>query len=181
MTSPLHPAVQRLIDREDIRDAHIRYARGMDRHDLALVASAFHVDGRDRHGSFEGGPDDVARWAHRGHTLHYTAHNHYLGNVSFTFEGDDVCFTETYFHIVLHRISEPTGNDVLGGRYLDRLEKRDGTWAIVDREVVLDWKGEHLPIDPVRDHEVNKTYPAGQWSDDDLSYTRVADFVRTRV
>jgi hypothetical protein len=35
---------------------------------------------------------------------------------------------------------EPLPQDFLyGGRYVDRLEKRDGTWRIALRTVVMDW------------------------------------------
>ena len=29
-----------------------------------------------------------------------------------------------------------------GGRYVDRLERRDGRWAIVDRVCVVEWNAE---------------------------------------
>ena len=31
---------------------------------------------------------------------------------------------------------------VSGGRYVDRLERRDGRWAIVDRVCVVEWNAE---------------------------------------
>ncbi len=31
-----------------------------------------------------------------------------------------------------------------GGRYVDRLERRDGAWAIVDRVCVVEWNAESV-------------------------------------
>jgi hypothetical protein len=33
----------------------------------------------------------------------------------------------------------------LGGRYIDRFERRDGRWAIAARKCVVDWQGEPGP------------------------------------
>jgi hypothetical protein len=33
-----------------------------------------------------------------------------------------------------------------GGRYVDRLERRDGRWAIVDRECVVEWNAESTSL-----------------------------------
>ena len=48
------PAVQRMLDKDDIRDAIYRYARGVDRGDLALIRTAYHADAWDEHGDFAG-------------------------------------------------------------------------------------------------------------------------------
>lgn len=178
MERSLEDRVRRLLDREDIRDTLVRYARGMDRHDLALIASAYHPDARDRHGRFEGDRDEVGRAASHHHALRYEAHSHQLGNVTFAFVGDDQCHTETYFHIVLSRQGEHTPNDLLGGRYIDRFERRDDLWRIARRDVVLDWRGEHAPVSPEGDHEINRTYPRGTWDGSDLSYRWAGDDAR---
>ncbi len=174
MDQRLEQRIRVLLDREDIRDALTRYTRGMDRHDLALIASAYHPDARDRHGRFDGDRHSVGEKASYHHAQSYQAHSHQIGNITFAFESDDVCHTETYFHIVLSRKGDRTPNDLLGGRYLDRFERREGVWRIADREVVLDWRGEHLPVSDAGDHDINRTYPQGAWDRSDLSYVRMA-------
>lgn len=181
MDTLTHTRLSRLLDREEIRDALARYARGMDRHDLDLIASAYHPDARDRHGRFEGDRHQVGVAASRAHAADYQAHNHLLSNTTFVFEGDDVCHTETYFHIVLSRKGENTPNDLLGGRYLDRFERREGAWLIADRDVVLDWRGEHAPVSPEGDHDINRTYPQGRWDREDLSYVRFGAAIAARA
>ena len=46
-------------------------------------------------------------------------------------------------HVVsYHRVDYGGGDEhdtCIGGRYLDRLEKRDGEWRIADRTMLYDW------------------------------------------
>ena len=48
--------LQMLLDRQAILDCVQRYARGLDRHDDELTASAYHGDALDHHGGFTGTP-----------------------------------------------------------------------------------------------------------------------------
>jgi hypothetical protein len=57
---------------------------------------------------------------------------------------------------------------MVGARYLDRLERRDGEWRISFRTEVIDW-GRWLPV-PERWFEQNNEMPKGRRDRDDLSY-----------
>jgi hypothetical protein len=48
------PVLQRLIDRQAIHDVLMRFSRGVDRLDEALLRSCFHSDSYDDHGHFKG-------------------------------------------------------------------------------------------------------------------------------
>ena len=56
-----------------------------------------------------------------------------------------------------------------GGRYLDRLEKRNGEWRIGLRRVIMDWRFRADSGPWVR---ARRGYPAGTWDKSDLSYMR---------
>ncbi|WP_307129145.1 nuclear transport factor 2 family protein [Streptomyces aurantiacus] len=46
---------------------------------------------------------------------------------------------ESYFIIFNAQGSDRGGeHDLVGGRYLDRFEKRDGDWRIAERDIVID-------------------------------------------
>ena len=47
-------ALQRLIDKDEIRDVMARYCRGVDRADWDLVRSTYHTDAYDDHGDYRG-------------------------------------------------------------------------------------------------------------------------------
>jgi hypothetical protein len=59
----LHTRLQEMIDRADIHDCMVRYARGMDRRDRDLLRSAYHDGAIDDHVGFVGLVDDFIDWA----------------------------------------------------------------------------------------------------------------------
>lgn len=58
---PSTARLHELIDRADIYDCMLRYARGMDRRDRPLLRSAYHDDAIDEHVGFVGPVDDFMR------------------------------------------------------------------------------------------------------------------------
>ena len=50
----LDDKLQRLIDKDEIRDLISRYARGVDRADWDLVRDTYHPDATDDHGDYKG-------------------------------------------------------------------------------------------------------------------------------
>ena len=56
--SPGTPDPASLADRQAISDLLLSYCRGIDRLDRELVASCFHSDATDTHGSFQGTIDE---------------------------------------------------------------------------------------------------------------------------
>ena len=68
----------------------------------------------------------------------YDATLHLLGDSLFDWVDDDTTAVETYV-VAHHRIDEPASMVSFGGRYLDRVERRDGVWGIAERLVVREW------------------------------------------
>ncbi len=129
-----------LIARQQIADVIYRYARGIDRLDFELVRSCYHPDAYDDHGSLSGNVDTfiaaagpfLARW---------TATQHFMGNMLIEVDGE-VARAETYA-VAYHRREDVEGigkDDVIGIRYVDRFEKRDGKWRIAYRVVATEWR-----------------------------------------
>ena len=59
---------------------------------------------------------------------------------------------------------------VMAGRYLDRLERRDGEWRILRRQVVTDWNASH-PSSQILDEGMHRTLrPIGEWGRGDPVY-----------
>ena len=80
--------LQMLIDREEIRDATLRYSRGLDRHDTALLVSAYHEDAWDDHGGFIGNREDFARVNNALHERYWIRHQHHMTNQIIEIDGD---------------------------------------------------------------------------------------------
>jgi hypothetical protein len=132
--------VTRLESRAEIFDCVQRYARGMDRRDRALLRSAYHDDAVDDHVGFVGPVEDFIDWAFSYHSTQ-TRYQHYLLNHTAEVNGDEA-HAETYY-LFVGTDREPANHITLsGGRYIDRMERRGGRWAIVDRVCVVEWNAE---------------------------------------
>lgn len=126
-----------LLDREAIRDVVANYARGVDRLDRDLLMSVYHPDAIDDHAGFVG--DREAFWSFVSdlHGKFHRVTQHFIANHSAEIDGD-TAHAETYFiFVAMNNEGQPF--TMLGGRYVDRLAKRDGEWAIMQRVALGEW------------------------------------------
>jgi len=132
----LERTVGELKDRAEIHQCLMNYSRAVDRLDRELLMTVYHPDAIDDHGIFVGGPEEFADWAIDMHTQTHLSHQHCQFNSTVELDSD-VAHAETYFMFVgLNRQGTPLA--MSGGRYIDRLGKRGGRWAIVERICVRD-------------------------------------------
>jgi hypothetical protein len=133
------PTDQLLAERE-IRRRLLDYCRGIDRCDAALVASAYHADGTDDHGGFQGLGHDFARYATERLRTHAEATMHLIGDSIFDWVDEATVDVETPV-LAWHRCRDEVGPylERFGGRYFDRFEHRDGAWRIAHRGLTHDW------------------------------------------
>ena len=134
--------IQHLIDRQDIIDCLTRFSRGMDRFDRDIYLSAFHHDAVIAAGPFVGGAADCWDWAIPMHKAGQVLTHHSLLNNTTEIDGD-AAHSETYYQFVArnHPWEDGGGETVMlaGGRYIDRLERRDGAWKIALRTNIIEW------------------------------------------
>ncbi len=140
MDDELRDAVRHPADRAEIYDCMQRYARGIDRQDRALMRSAYHDGAVDDHVGFVGDVDDFIDWALAYHSSQ-TRYQHYLLNHTAEIDGDQA-HAETYYLFVGTDRAPANHLTVTGGRYVDRLERRDGRWAIADRVCLVEFMNE---------------------------------------
>ncbi len=137
--------IENLIARQEIADEIYRYARGIDRLDFDLVRSCYHPDAYDDHGAFAGTVDEFIEAA-KDFLPRWTATQHFMGNMLIEIDGD-TARAETYA-VAYHRREDDEGNgkdDIMGIRYVDRFEQREGAWKIAHRVVSTEWRR----VDPV--------------------------------
>ena len=124
---------------EAIRQAVLRYCRGVDHLDAALMLSAYHDDARDDHGVFTGPAADLCRRVVESHRR-YDATMHCVLNHAIDITDGTHAAGEVYNVTYLLRTADGGRHlDTWWGRYLDRYECRDGRWAIADRVCVHEW------------------------------------------
>ena len=137
---------------EAIRQAVLRYCRGVDRLDAELMRSAYHDDATDDHGVFVGSAADLCARVVRSHRR-YEATMHCVLNHAIDIADDTHATGEVYNVTYLLRAADAGRQlDTWWGRYLDRYECRDGRWAIVQRVCVHEWTrteplGAGMPIE----------------------------------
>jgi hypothetical protein len=134
--------LEELLDGNEIRAVLARYCRGIDRLDRELIASVYHPDARDSHGSFVGLAGDFVNWVTTVALPKYSWTMHNLGTCSIELHGD-LAYSETYA-ICYHGLPLAPGKERLitvAVRYLDRFERRRaGAWLIADRVVAFEWQ-----------------------------------------
>lgn len=159
-----------LLDRQEILDCMTRFSRSMDRFDRELFLSTFHADATIAAGNFVGGPADLYDWASNMHEQGQVATHHNLLNHTCDIDGD-VAHTETYYLFVGRNRDD--SNWIAGGRYIDRLERRDGQWKIALRTNAIEWSGmvPTMPIPFADVPEINLN-GAPSRSQEDPSYQR---------
>ena len=139
MSEERRMTIEEVIDREQIRDCVTRYSRAIDRRDPELLATVYWPDATDDHVVFQGTAAEFIPWCMAA-MAQMDMVMHMLGNIHIRVDGAQA-FVETYFQ-AYHRIStgtQPPYDQILGGRYMDRMERRDGEWRIAERRCSFDW------------------------------------------
>lgn len=128
--------VQYLKDRAAILDCISLHARGHDRHDVDILTDSYHHDGVDEHGfAINPGPC-YAEWANAAHSAGSLLHTHNITTHTCEINGDEA-HCESYVLVVLLNNDGQTAR-MISGRYVDKVEKRDGKWRIALRRTTVD-------------------------------------------
>ncbi len=133
----LRAEVRYLKDRQDVLDCVMNQSRGHDRHDLDLMASVYHDDGVDEHGPVTKSGPEYGAYANQAHEAVFIDHLHNITTHTCEIDGD-VAHAESYV-IGTMRMKDERTVSLMGGRYLDRLERRDGVWKIALRRCSIEW------------------------------------------
>jgi hypothetical protein len=156
-----------MADRMAIQDALYTHSRGLDRLDAALIKASYWPEAEVDYGSYKGPAHSFADLVVGALAAQYELTQHTLGNTLFAI-ADDSARTESHItarHLLLGAKQEM----VFSGRYLDRLEKRDGCWKLLHRQVVMDWSRDHAVTDE-RNNAVFAELAKGKHREQDPAY-----------
>lgn len=133
-------ALKALLDKEAIRECFLRYMRGIDRLDVELIRSAFHEGAIDHHtNDVRGSVADLLAWW-LPQQADREATQHFVTNQTIALDGDRA-HVESYFLVFIKQKAQTLGA-LIGGRYVDRFEKRDGEWKVALRVVIPEWQAD---------------------------------------
>lgn len=165
MDLPDH-ALQELLDKQAIHEVLMRYCRGVDRCDEELIRTAYHPDGVDEHGIYASNGWEFARTIVAAKLDETQWCRHDIANHLIELDGE-VALSEATFMSYQQKVGE-VAVQVLAGRYVDRFERREGTWRIARRLVVHDWSGS-LTLGPwTLDTVPPEQFTQGGRGDDDV-------------
>lgn len=132
--------LQELIDREAIRDCLLRGTLGNDLQDAELWKSAYWPDAYEDHAWYKGNAH-----AFIDETVPMLLETmdeawHQIGNMMIRVDGDSARAQTYYFSYCRLKASDAERRDLFaGGRYVDKLENRQGEWRIAERFTKADW------------------------------------------
>ena len=160
-------------DRMAIADVVNRHARGHDRFDVELMTACYHPDGVDEHGAAINQGPQYGDWANQIHAQGSIQNLHNITTHTCEIEGD-TAHAESY---VIVSLLDPSGTRMrmINGRYVDRLEKRDGEWKIALRRCTLDMMVEGDASLLQSSYIKAGRYIKGQRDRSDVSYQRPLD------
>jgi hypothetical protein len=127
-----------LLDREKIRACIARLARGEDRRDPDLISASCWPDLTSDYGVFAGGFHEYLAWVVPGSPA-VSVTQHVLGQSLVELAGE-TARAETQI-IAYHRVNmgAQERDTCIGGRYLDRFERRGQEWRLAHRTMLYDW------------------------------------------
>lgn len=169
-------ALQAVLDKQALHELVLTYCRAADRRDFALMRTLYHDDAIDDHGEMFSGPvDDFIAWLPKA-MAQFEATAHSISNTLFVVDGDRA--NGEIYALAYHRTHPPDAQEiVIGGRYLDRYERRGGAWKFIHRSLALDWCNLR-PVDPKAYRQFAAGAALGQAGADDPSYAQLPLFRR---
>ncbi|MCU1679947.1 MAG: hypothetical protein JWQ81_686 [Amycolatopsis sp.] len=135
-------AVAELVAKHEITELLYRRARAGDRRDLALALSCYHPGATENHEGFAGTAADFiseVSMISPDSTAPVNGLWHFVSNVLIELDGDRAEVESYHIALVIRQENGVETQSRIGGRYLDKMERREGRWGIAHRDVVFDW------------------------------------------
>ena len=134
------------------------------------MESCYHPGAQEDHGAICGDAATFCELASRDGGL-YTRMHHNIGTINIELAGD-IAHSEAYVcasgPLIAAAEDGSTQSRSIYARYIDRFERRNGEWRIMQRIVVKDWTDVRTVCDPQED------YPLSQYGPSDIAYTRLS-------
>jgi hypothetical protein len=163
-------SLQEMLDEFQLRKLVHSYCRAVDRGDVATLRQLYHHDATDAHGAFSTGSAEDFLAEIAASRPYIRSMQHHVTTVNFAISGDnadgEIYTIATHTFIAGDRDVEV----LIGGRYLDKYEKRDGTWKFIERTIVTDWARVNDPSLVDLSHPITRDTLKGSPDADDPSY-----------
>lgn len=171
MKRPIPEALlQEMLDEFALRKLVHAYCRAVDRGDFATLRELYHHYAVDDHGEISTGSVDEFLKTLEASRPHIRSMQHNVTTVNFVIDGD-LAEGEVYT-IATHTFGagDRDVDVIIGGRYLDKYEKRNDVWKIIERTIVTDWAHVNDPSSVDLSHPITRGTLKGSPGADDPSH-----------
>ncbi|MGO4443312.1 nuclear transport factor 2 family protein [Mycobacterium sp. 2YAF39] len=163
-------ALQEMIDEFHLRKLVHAYCRAVDRGDIAALRDLYHHDATDAHGGFSTGSIDQFFEQLVAARPYIRTMQHNITTANFAIAGNAA--EGEIYTIAFHTLA---GKDrdidvVVGGRYLDKYEKREDAWKLIERTIVTDWARVTDPSSMDMSHSITRDTLKGTLDEKDPSF-----------
>ena len=163
--------LQALLDKQEVLELIHAYCNAADRHDNDKMRTLYHEGAIDDHGPFFKGlaSEFIDHLPEIQEPMAILHHNVTTVNLKID---EDRGEGEVYV-LAFHQIESEEGllDLLIGGRYFDRYEKREGIWKFTHRAVLADWTHIHRPSLVALDDPLIEGSYIGKPGPDDPSYS----------
>lgn len=166
-----------LVQKDRIRDLVYVYCRAVDRLDYELLADLYWPGALDDHGFNPEGTAENFLETLKQIYAGASAIQHHVTNLHIRLDGERAEAEGYLLNTQTLQGSDGPYRMVAGGRYMDRLEQRDGVWKFVHRRLVMDWANALGP-DNMLDHNTVSNLVSGEAGAADPSYGFLSLFGR---
>ena len=162
--------LQEMLDEFQLRKLVHGYCRAVDRGDIARLRDLYHPDATDDHGAVATGSAEELLDAIIAARPYIRAMQHNVTTVNFAIEGSTA--EGEIYTIATHTFGagDRDVDVIIGGRYLDKYEKRHGIWKIIERTIVTDWANVNDPSSVDLSHPISRGTLKGTPDTDDPSH-----------
>jgi hypothetical protein len=159
--APSDAQLQEMLDEYQLRKLVHGYCRAVDRGDTAALRDLYHDDAEDDHGAFSTGAADDFLSQLEAARPHIRSMQHNVTTVNFAISGDTA--EGEIYTIATHTFGagDRDVDVIVGGRYLDKYEKRSDTWKFIERKIVTDWAHINDPSSVDVSHPITRGTPRG--------------------
>ena len=132
--------LREILDKQAIAELLYAYGEAIDRRDQKLLQSVFTEDCQLHYGAYDHPAKVLVESWGADKPPSFLMTHHLYGNIVVRFHGADRARSITYFfaqHQAAH--GGQIMDEMVRGRYLDRLIKQDNQWRFTERTIVFDW------------------------------------------
>ena len=130
-----------------VMELQYKYVRSVDERDVDTSVNVFHKDGklwvvRANGKNLIGGPPEIRDFFKEIASRDFAFARHFITNPVVKIEGNKASFRSYYNTLFVH----DTFTRVVLGFYDDTLVKEKGEWKLMEKQIILGWNNNMLPL-----------------------------------